>query len=193
MTLLVSRRLKQDSENKPVEVVSTSERDPDETEESRDANVVDKTVEKDSVGAYRRACGSTKDGSTKTDPQTGKKFKCAQAKKGEEPEETTTIKSNDCTADEELKDGKCVKKVKSCGADEELKNGKCVKKVKDNISMRDEGDALSAQNIRENLRGGKVANRNIKKYQRKIDNIGDIGEDDGSKALEKKEKKIRCR
>ncbi len=184
--------LKQDSENKPVEVVSTSERDPDETEESRDANVVDKTVEKESVSAYRRACGGTKDGTTKTDPKTGKKFKCAQAKKGEEPVETTTIKSNDCGADEELKDGKCVKKVKSCGEGEELKDGKCVKKVKDNISMRDEGDALSAQNIRENLRGGKVANRNVKKYQRKIDNIGDIGEDDGSKAWKRKKRKLEA-
>lgn len=65
------------------------------------------TKEKDSVGAYRRACGSTTDGSTKTDPKTGDSFKCAQASKGNEPKETETItttkKGEDKVVDVDLK------------------------------------------------------------------------------------------
>lgn len=46
-------------------------------------------VEKPQVGAYRRACGSLTDGSTQTDPETGKSFVCSTAPAGEEPQETT--------------------------------------------------------------------------------------------------------
>lgn len=75
------------------------------TTEGKDETVTE-IKEKDSVGAYRRACGSTTDGSTKTDPTTGKAFKCAQAPKGQEPEETETVtttkKGEDKTVDTKL-------------------------------------------------------------------------------------------
>lgn len=62
------------------------------TTKGKDKEVqVTETREKDSVGGYRRACGSTTDGSTKTDPTTGKAFKCSQAPEGQEPVETETI------------------------------------------------------------------------------------------------------
>ena len=64
------------------------------------------TKEKEQVGGYRRACGSKTDGSTGTDPKTGKTFKCAQAPKGEEPKETETVtttkKGEDKTVDTKL-------------------------------------------------------------------------------------------
>jgi hypothetical protein len=52
---------------------------------------VTETKEKEQVGGFRRACGSTTDGSTKTDPTTGKSYVCSQASEGNEPEETETI------------------------------------------------------------------------------------------------------
>lgn len=52
---------------------------------------VTETKEKEQVGGFRRACGSTTDGSTKTDPTTGKSYVCSQASPGNEPEETETI------------------------------------------------------------------------------------------------------
>ena len=52
---------------------------------------VTETKEKEQVGGFRRACGSTTDGSTKTDPTTGKSYVCSQASPGNEPEEKETI------------------------------------------------------------------------------------------------------
>ena len=52
---------------------------------------VTETKEKEQVGGFRRACGSTTDGSTKTDPTTGESYVCSQASPGNEPEEKETI------------------------------------------------------------------------------------------------------
>jgi len=76
-----------------------------QTTEGKDITTTE-TKEKESVGAYRRACGSKTDGSTGTDPNTGKTFKCAQAPEGQEPKETETItttkKGEDKTVDTKL-------------------------------------------------------------------------------------------
>ncbi len=80
--LLKFSPLKSD-EKDPKAKVSGSEKGEDIT--------TTETKEKESVGAYRRACGSKTDGSTGTDSDTGKTFKCAQAAKGQEPKETETI------------------------------------------------------------------------------------------------------
>ena len=73
------------------------------TEKGEDREIeVTEEREKPQVGAYRRACGGKNDGSTGTDPETGKKFKCAQAKKGEEPEETETVTTKKTVEGEDI-------------------------------------------------------------------------------------------
>jgi hypothetical protein len=112
---------------------------------------VTETKEKDSVGAYRRACGSTTDGSTKTDPKTGKAFKCAQAPKGQEPEETETVTTTKIEPGED-------------------------KKVDVTLKRTQEQDVLQPWEVRQQLRAGKRADREVNKYRRKMGKYGTFDE-----------------
>ena len=109
---------------------------------------VTETKEKPQVGAYRRACGSKTDGSTGTDPETGKKFKCAQAKKGEEPEETETVTTKKTVPGEDI------------DFDETLYTKKEDKVV--------QGPA----NTRKQERASTFINRKVNKYERQMGKYG---------------------
>lgn len=101
------------------------------------------TKEKDSVGIYRRACGSKTDGSIGTDPRTGQKIICSQAPAGQEPVEketvTTTTKKPDQTKPGE----------------------------KANLYMYDMGDAISSYGQRLKTRGMLQGDRKAGKLARK--------------------------
>jgi len=74
---------------------------------------VTETKEKEQVGGFRRACGSTTDGSTKTDPTTGESYVCSQASPGNEPEEKETITTTKIEPGEDVTiDTKLYKKEK---------------------------------------------------------------------------------
>jgi hypothetical protein len=123
------------------------------------------TKEKESVGAYRRACGSTTDGSTKTDSTTGKSFKCAQAPKGQEPKETETVTT---TATEPGED----------------------KKVDVTLKRTQEQDVMQPWEVRQQLRAGKRADREVNKYRRKMGKYGTFDKDGkftANKGLSQKE------
>lgn len=119
-----------------------------------DDKVVTKTEtkEKESVGAYRRACGSKTDGSTGTDTKTGKTFKCAQAKKGEEPEETETVTTTTTEPGED-------------------------KKVDVTLKRTQEQDVMQPWEVRQQLRAGKRADREVNKYRRKMGKYGAFDKD----------------
>ena len=104
--------------------------------------------EKDSVGAYRRACGSKTDGSTGTDPQTGKKFKCAQAPKGQEPTETETFTTTKIEEGDDLD-----------------YNADLYKKKEDKVVQ-------GPSNTRMQERSKIFTNRKVNKYRRKLGKYG---------------------
>lgn len=88
-TLLdTSAQMFKDSEKKPFEIITKSDKPGTEGTPSTTTTV---EREKPQVGGYRRACGSKNDGSTGTDPETGDTFVCKQAEKGKEPEETEKV------------------------------------------------------------------------------------------------------
>lgn len=136
----------------------TDPKDPKATaggsEKGEDKKIdVTETKEKDSVGAYRRACGGTNDGSTKTDPETGKAFKCTQAPKGEEPIEIETITTKKTVPGDLL------------NYDTTLWTKKENKKVLDPLEVR----------LQE--RAGIVANRKVNKYERQMSKYGEFDAD----------------
>ena len=123
------------------------------TEKGEDKEIeVTETKEKPQVGAFRRACGSKTDGSTGTDPQTGKKFKCAQATEGNEPEETETVTTKKTVPGEDL------------DYDTTLYTKKESKRVLDPIE------------VRRQERAGIVINRKINKYERQMGRYGTFDE-----------------
>lgn len=119
------------------------------TEKGEDREIeVTEQREKPQVGAFKRACGSKTDGSTGTDPQTGKKFKCAQAEKGNEPEETETVTTKKTVPGEDL------------DYDTTLYTKKKDKVVFDPIE------------VRRQERAGTVINRKVNKYERQMGKYG---------------------
>ena len=104
--------------------------------------------EKDSVGAYRRACGSKTDGSTGTDPQTGKKFKCAQAPKGQEPTETETFTTT------------------------KIEEGDDLDYNADLYTEKEDKVVMGPASTRKLERAGIFTDRKLNKYERKLNKYG---------------------
>jgi hypothetical protein len=102
------------------------------------------TKEKEQVGGYRRACGSKTDGSTGTDPKTGKTFKCAQAPKGEEPKETETVTTTEKGED---------------------------KTVDATLYRKDYQDVKEPWEVRRSNRAAKIAGRAQRRAQNKADKV----------------------
>ena len=124
------------------------------TTKGKDKEVkVTETREKDSVGAYRRACGSTTDGSTKTDPTTGDSFKCAQASKGNEPEEKETITTTEIEPGED-------------------------KVVDVDLKRKQYQDVMEGPwEQRRILRQGRMVGRQKNRYKRKLEKYGTFDKD----------------
>jgi len=107
---------------------------------------VTETKEKETVGVYRRACGSKTDGSTGTDPVTGETRKCSQAPKGEEPKETETITTTKIEPGED-------------------------KTVDTKLYRKDTQDVKEPWEVRRSNRSAKIAGRAQRRAQNKADKV----------------------
>jgi len=117
------------------------------TTKGKDKKVeVTETKEKEQVGGFRRACGSTTDGSTKTDPTTGKSYVCSQASPGNEPEETETITTTKIEPGED-------------------------KTVDTKLYRKDTQDVKEPWEVRRANRAAKIAGRSQRRAQNKADKV----------------------
>ena len=117
------------------------------TTKGKDKEVkVTETKEKEQVGGFRRACGSTTDGSTKTDPKTGKSYVCSQASPGNEPEETETITTTKIEPGED-------------------------KTVDTKLYRKDYQDVKEPWEVRRSNRSAKIAGRAQRRAQNKADKV----------------------
>ena len=117
------------------------------TTKGKDKKVeVTETKEKEQVGGFRRACGSTTDGSTKTDPKTGKSYVCSQASPGNEPEETETITTTKIEPGED-------------------------KTVDTKLYRKDYQDVKEPWEVRRSNRAAKIAGRAQRRAQNKADKV----------------------